>query len=181
MPTKKIDKQDIFPKGSGKTYGLLELVDQESHIEAKEPDDTIFSFPHLLTPIMLCTIVVTIGITIISILFDAPLEEFANPVKPPNPAKAPWYFLGLQEMVAYDTLIGGIIVPGLFVVGLMAIPYIDRNPLGTGVWFSKARPIAITLFTIFAVFNIIVIITGTFMRGPNWAFFWPWEDWGPGH
>ncbi|MGR3177469.1 MAG: menaquinol oxidoreductase [Candidatus Anammoxibacter sp.] len=181
MPTKKIDKQDIFPKGSGKTYGLLELVDGKSHIASKEPEDTVFTFPHLLTPIMICTIVVTIFLTIVSILFDAPLEEIANPIKPPNPAKAPWYFLGLQEMVAYNAFWGGVAIPALFVVGLMAIPYIDRNPLGVGVWFSKTRSIAINFFTIFVIANLILIIIGTFLRGPNWAFFWPWEDWGSPH
>ncbi len=181
MPIKKIDKQEIFPKGSGKTYGLLELVDGRSPIETKEPEDTIFTFPHLLTPIMICTLIITVAVTVVSILYNAPLEELANPVRPPNPSKAPWYFLGLQEMVAYSAFWGGVAVPGLFVVILLVIPYIDRNPLGTGVWFSKTRPIALTLFTIFVVFNVVVIITGTFMRGPNWDFFWPWEHMPSGH
>lgn len=181
MPDKKIGRQEIFPKGSGKTYGLLELVEGKSNITSKEPDDTVFTFPHLLTPVLICTILVTAGFMLISFLFDAPLEEFANPVKPPNPAKAPWYFLGLQEMVAYDAFIGGILIPVLMVIGLMAIPFIDRNPYGIGIWFSKTRKIAITLFTIFVIVNITLIIVGTFLRGPNWALFWPWEDMGGHH
>jgi quinol-cytochrome oxidoreductase complex cytochrome b subunit len=181
MPAKKIDKQDIFPKGSGKTYGLLELVDGESCITSKEPEDTVFCFPHLLTPIMMCTLVTTIVLVLVSLFFNAPLEEIANPVRPPNPAKAPWYFLGLQEMVSYDAFVGGVLFPVLFVLGLMAIPYLDRNPLGVGVWFSKTRPIAIKLFTIFVIINLVLIIIGTFLRGPNWAIYWPWEDQGGGH
>ena len=93
----------------------------------------------------------------------------ANPQKPPNPAKAPWYFLGLQELVAYDAFWGGLGIPGLVVIGLMAIPYVDRHHSGIGRWFAKSRRTACTLWTLYVVAVIVLIIIGTYFRGPNWA------------
>ena len=181
MPAKKIDKQDIFPKGSGKTYGLLELVDGESRIASKEPEDTVFCFPHLLTPIMMCTLVTTIVLVLVSLFFNAPLEEIANPVRPPNPAKAPWYFLGLQDILVYfDPWFAGVVAPVLIIVGLMLIPYLDVNPKGNGYYTYTERKVAIWVYAFgFLVLWIALIIMGVFLRGPGWNLFMPWQFWDP--
>ena len=101
----------------------------------------------------------------VSLFWKAPLEELANPAKTPNPAKAPWYFLGLQELVSHSALLGGVIVPGLAVLALLAIPYIDLNPSRR----PADRKWAIRAFTLFVVVNVVLIIVGTFFRGPGWA------------
>jgi len=114
-----------------------------------------------------------------SIGIDAPLEEPANPAVTPNPAKAPWYFLGLQELLVYfDPWIAGVVIPGLCIVGLMAIPYLDINPKGNGYYTLKRRPFAIATFMFgFLGLWIIPIVIGVFFRGPGWNLFWPWEHW----
>ena len=114
------------------------------------------------------------AILVVSLLFNAPLEEPVNALHPPNPAKAPWYFLGLQEMVSYSAFWGGIGVPGIFVLLLLGTPYLDRGPKGVGKWFSRDRLLANTIFITFVVANIIFVIIGTFFRGANWAFVTPW-------
>jgi hypothetical protein len=111
----------------------------------------------------------------------APLEEPASSVKTPNPSKAPWYFLGLQEMlVYYDPWMAGVVLPSLVIFGLMAIPFIDFNKAGNGYYTIKERPFAYILFQIgFLELWITLIILGTFLRGPNWNFFGPFEFWDP--
>ena len=110
---------------------------------------------------------------------DAPLEEPASPARTPNPSKAPWYFLGLQEMlVYYDPWLAGVVFPTQIIVGLMAIPYIDPNQKGNGYYTFKERPFAISTFLFgFLVLWIALIFLGTFLRGPNWNFFGPYEYW----
>jgi hypothetical protein len=97
----------------------------------------------------------------------------------PNPSKAPWYFLGLQEMLVYfDPWLAGVVLPGLIIVGLMAIPYLDTNPKGNGYYTFRERKVEITLFLFgFAVLWSSLIVLGTFLRGPNWNFFGPFEYW----
>jgi quinol-cytochrome oxidoreductase complex cytochrome b subunit len=112
---------------------------------------------------------------IAAVFIDAPLEEMANPNQPPNPAKAPWYFLGLQEMVSYSALIGGVVIPGVIVGVLILIPYVDRKKVGIGVWFAKERSTANGLFLTFLIIMLILIVMGTYFRGPNWSFVLPWE------
>jgi quinol-cytochrome oxidoreductase complex cytochrome b subunit len=96
-----------------------------------------------------------------------------NALHPPNPAKAPWYFLGLQEMVSYSAFWGGVGIPGLMVALLLAVPYLDRNPRGVGKWFARERLLANTIFLTLVTLNVIFIIVGTFFRGPNWSFVSP--------
>jgi quinol-cytochrome oxidoreductase complex cytochrome b subunit len=127
--------------------------------------------------------------TILTLLFKAPLEEPANPSVTPNPAKAPWYFLWLQELVTDTTftiagftingaLIGGIIVPGLLVAWLVASPYLDKTPPATvGVWWSKERRKHDIIFLAIMLAVVILTLIGTLMRGPYWNFYWPWESW----
>jgi hypothetical protein len=114
-----------------------------------------------------------------SITLNAPMEEPANPNLTMNPAKAPWYFLGLQEMLVYfDPWIAGVVMPTLIIVGLMVIPYIDTNPLGSGYYTWKQRKFSIGTFLFgFIVLWVAMIIIGTFIRGPGWQWFWPGQTW----
>jgi Cytochrome b(C-terminal)/b6/petD len=116
-----------------------------------------------------------------SIVLKAPLEEPANPALAPNPSKAPWYFLGLQEMLVYfDPWLAGVVLPGLIIVGLMAIPYIDTNPKGNGYYTFRERKVEISLFLFgWLILWSQMIVIGTFLRGPNWNFFGPYEFWDP--
>jgi hypothetical protein len=114
-----------------------------------------------------------------SIGLPAPLEEPANPSESPNPAKAPWYFLGLQEMLVYfDPWYAGVVLPTFIIIGLMAIPYIDTDPNGSGYYSYKNRMLSLSiyLFGWLVLWNVLMII-GTFLRGPNWGFFGPFEYW----
>ena len=123
---------------------------------------------------LFCFSVTVLVVLLVALLFAAPLEAPADPTHPPNPSKAPWYFLGLQEMVSYSAFWGGVGIPTLFVLGLLAVPYLDRGRLGTGVWFSRHRLLANTLFALFLIVNLVLIVIGTFFRGPNWSLVVPW-------
>src|SRR5438132_2349678 len=120
----------------------------------------IHTWPYLVRLEFLAAVIVMIVVTVWSITIDAPLEEPANPNKTPNPSKAPWYFLGLQEMLVYfDPWMAGVVLPALIIVGLMLIPYIDVNPRGNGYYTFKERKFAITTFMFgFLVLCILLII-----------------------
>ncbi|MEK7819170.1 MAG: cytochrome C [Bacteroidota bacterium] len=151
---------------------------QEIPEEAKQ-DDKVQVWPNLVRVEFLAMLAVFIILAVWSILIDAPLEQSANPALTPNPSKAPWYFLGLQELLVYfDPWIAGVILPTIIIVGLMAIPYIDINPKGNGYYTFKERKFAILTFSFgFLILWIALIILGTFLRGPGWNFFLPWEIW----
>lgn len=136
-------------------------------------------WPFLMRMEFLAAIIVTVILIIWSITLDAPLEEPANPNLTMNPAKAPWYFLGLQEMLVYfDPWIAGVVMPTLIIIGLMVIPYVDANPLGNGYYTFKQRPVAILSFCFgFLLLWLVMIMIGTFIRGPGWMWFWPGETW----
>jgi Cytochrome b(C-terminal)/b6/petD len=142
-------------------------------------DDKIHTWPHLVRMEFLVALFVMIGLTIWSLTIDAPLEEPANPTRTPNPSKAPWYFLGLQEMLVYfDPWHAGVVLPTLIIVGLMVIPFIDTNPRGNGYYCFKDRKWEILTFIFgFHVLWVVMIIIGTFFRGPGWNLFWPWQHW----
>jgi Cytochrome b(C-terminal)/b6/petD len=149
--------------------------------EKTESDEKLFTWPDLVYTELLCMIALTIVMIVWSVGLRAPLEEAANPTSSPNPAKAPWYFLGLQEMLVYfDPWLAGVVLPTLIVVGLMAIPYIDTNPRGNGYYSFRERKWEIGVFLYgFLVLWSFLIITGTFLRGPNWSFYGPYEYWDP--
>src|SRR5262245_43003655 len=109
--------------------------------------DKIHCWPHLVRNEFICSVLVSAGLLIWSLLIDAPLEEPANTSKTPNPSKAPWYFLGLQEMLVYfDPWMAGVVLPTLIIIGLMVIPYIDTNPKGNGYYTYRERKFAINTF-----------------------------------
>jgi hypothetical protein len=136
-------------------------------------------WPDLVYTEMLCMVIGMIILVAWGLAFQAPIEEAANPSRTPNPSKAPWYFLGLQEMlVYYDPWLAGVVFPSLIIVGLMAIPYIDTNPKGNGYYTLAERKTEITLFLFgFLILWVSLVILGTFLRGPNWNFFGPYEYW----
>ena len=142
-------------------------------------DREVHVWPYLMRIEFLAAIIVTVILTIWSITLNAPLEEPANPNLTMNPAKAPWYFLGLQEMLVYfDPWIAGVVMPTLIIVGLMVIPYIDVNPLGNGYYTYKQRRFAIWTFLFgFIGLWVVMIVIGTFIRGPGWMWFWPTQTW----
>ena len=136
-------------------------------------------WPNLVYTEMLAMILVTVVLIVWAIAFKAPIEEPANPARTPNPSKAPWYFLGLQEMLVYfDPWLAGVVFPTLIIVGLMAIPYIDKNPKGNGYYSFRERRVEITIFLFgFLILWVLLLVLGTFLRGPNWNFFGPYEFW----
>lgn len=229
-----------------KTYGLMCLVKGRSPYTGQDPDETVPAWPILLRAELLVFMLNLLVCLALGVFFDAPLREIANPGVPENPAKAPWYFLGLQEMVSYSALIGGMVVPTLAVIGLALIPYLDREAEPVGVWFSGRRgkatalwsvvvgailavlsvaiPVnygwlrnwfpdipqliiiainpgslltlayviwsltvisrtkstrlgAVALFSCFLVGFVILTYVGTYLRGPNWDFYWRQSDW----
>ena len=142
-------------------------------------DDKVLVWPDLVYTEMICLVLGSVALILWSILLKAPLEAPANPAGPPNPSKAPWYFLGLQEMlVYYDPWMAGVLLPGLIVVGLIAMPYIDTNPKGNGYFTLRERRFAISIWLFgFIVLWVVLIVFGTFLRGPNWNFFGPFQYW----
>lgn len=229
-----------------KTYGLMAIVAGTSPHTGKDLDETVSAWPSLLRAEMMVFMATMLIAVALGLIADAPLREIANPMVPENPAKAPWYFLGLQEMVSYSAFVGGIVIPAVVVIGLGLIPYLDREPEPSGVWFSGPRgrrimgwtvlfatitavlsvaiPVkfgwlrnwypdisqlviivfnpgslltlayagwsvavimrtrstrlgAIALFTCFLVGFLILTYVGTYLRGPNWDFYWSKADW----
>ena len=140
--------------------------------------DTVEVWPHLLIIEIIATLLVCSALWAFSIWVEAPLEGMADPSYTPKVAKAPWYFVGLQELLVYfDPWIAGVALPGLIIAGLMAIPYIDRTATGVGAFAGRKRPLAWTffIFGLFLWFGLIAI--GQYNRGPHWAWYWPGESW----
>jgi hypothetical protein len=148
-------------------------------IEKGETANKVLTWPDLVYTELIIMVLLTVLLIGWSILIPAPLEEAANPANTPNPSKAPWYFLGLQEMLVYfDPWLAGVVFPGLIVAGLIAIPYIDTNPKGNGYFTFNERKWEIMTFLFgFLILWVLLVILGTFLRGPNWNFFGPYEFW----
>jgi hypothetical protein len=148
-------------------------------IEGELGKQKVFTWPDLVYTEFICLILFTGALIVWSIVVEAPLEEPAALARTPNPSKAPWYFLGLQEMLVYfDPWIAGVVLPGFIIVGLCAIPYLDTNPRGNGYYTFEERPFAWVFFWVgFVLFWVLFVILGTFLRGPNWSFFGPFEFW----
>jgi len=146
--------------------------------DKKGRGETVEVWPHLVFRELIAMLLVMAGLMVFSLLIEAPLEEMADPTYTPLVAKAPWYFVGLQELLVYfDPWIAGVMVPGIIIVGLMAIPYIDRIPGGTGSYAARTRPFAWTVFLFGLALWFALIAIGEFARGPHWAWYWPGESW----
>lgn len=197
----------------------------------KEPEKLVMSFPHLIIREVICFLVVVIILSVMALLFNAPLEELADPQHTPNPAKAPWYFLGLQELLhSFPPVVAGVLIPLLVVIALVIIPYFDINVKREGLWIHNPRTtflifsgvvfilslvcllydafsivvpslllygcailpyyvkrekgwiywlsrrsLAEWVMAWFVIVAIVLIVIGTFFRGPGWSWVWPWE------
>ena len=147
----------------------------------KLDDEKVLVWPDLVYTELICMVAVSAFLLVWAIALPAPLEEPASSVKTPNPSKAPWYFLGLQEMLVYfDPWYAGVVLPSLVVFGLMAMPYLDFNKKGNGYYSIEERKFSYLVYQ-FGFFElwITLIILGTFLRGPNWNFYGPFEYWTP--
>jgi hypothetical protein len=167
---------------------MAQAVNNDRRAEQKLPPDEKESsnqktwvWPDLLYIEFVALIICSFVLIFWAIYLRAPLEQPANPAATPNPSKAPWYFLGLQEMlVYYDPWYAGVVLPTIIIIGLMAIPYIDVNPKGNGYFTFAERKFSIGLFLFgYLALWVFMIITGTFLRGPGWNFFGPFEYWDP--
>jgi len=145
----------------------------------KVDNEKVLVWPDLVYTEMICMVALTAFMLLWAIALQAPLEEPASAVKTPNPSKAPWYFLGLQEMlVYYDPWYAGVVLPSIVIAGLMAIPFLDFNKSGNGYYTIEERKFSYIVFQLgFLELWIVLIILGTFLRGPNWNFFGPFEYW----
>jgi hypothetical protein len=153
-----MDTQDeIFPKGTNKSYAMVEMVRGDSPMVGKGPDDTVFSFPVVLLWEVILLLGATFVIFLFSLIKQAPLAEIANPQITTNPAKAPWYFIGLQELLEHmHPTLAGIIIPTLLVGFLVVLPYIDTaRVVHPGRWFSTSRGKRITAYT--ALYTLVVM------------------------
>jgi hypothetical protein len=160
--------------GAPEKHRLLALVPPEGvqRVE-REQGDRINVFPHLLIEEFVSLLIVSVLVIIFSTFVQAPLQNLANPNLTPNPSKAPWYFLGLQELLRYfHPMIAGVIIPTLILVGLGAVPYVDRNPSTK----PGDRKIAIMSFTMLFMFGATLTIVGSFFRGPGFNWTWPWSQ-----
>jgi quinol-cytochrome oxidoreductase complex cytochrome b subunit len=158
MATQTPVTDDIFPKGTGKTYALVELMRGESLMVDKGPEDTVFSFPIVLLWEILLLLGVTFAIFLFSLFKQAPLEEIANPLVTTDPAKAPWYFVGLQELLEHmHPTLAGVIIPTILVVFLIALPYLDHSQANVGVWFHSKRGKRIVFWT--ALYTLVAMST----------------------
>ena len=161
------------------------MIRRRAHIAKKagepyyEPtEEKVEVWPHLVKREYIAAAACVLFIMIWSMVSNAPLESIANPNVTTNPSKAPWYFVGLQELLVYfDPWIAGVVMPNLIIVGLMAIPFIDTNPKGVGYYAWNERKFANTMFILGVVMWFVLIFIGYFMRGPNYFWYWPWESW----
>ncbi len=159
---------------------------------SKQTGQKVDVWPHLVSREFLAALLITVILWVWSMVMNAPLEAVANLNVTPNPSKAPWYFLGLQELLVYfDPWIAGVVLPTLIIIGLMAIPYVDTNPKGIGywprmrrvrigplpAWAPEERPFAVSVFLLGILMWFVLIFIGTYCRGPNWEWYWPWEPW----
>ncbi|MGF1579022.1 MAG: hypothetical protein ACFCD0_06630 [Gemmataceae bacterium] len=147
----------------------------------KDEEEKVLTWPDLVYTELIAMVICTFLLIIWAVFLPAPLEQPASSSRIPNPSKAPWYFLGLQELlVYYDPWMAGVVLPSLIIVGLIALPYIDYNQKGNGYYTFNQRPFAVVTFLFgFVVLWVILIILGTVLRGPNWNFYGPFEYWDP--
>jgi menaquinol-cytochrome c reductase cytochrome b/c subunit len=175
-PTRRteIDKQRV--PMSARPYRLLALVKQDAVVRVqKEPDDTVMTWPHLLSIEFLAAVFMSLFVLFMGLFVNAPLEELANPNVTPEVAKAPWYFLGLQELLAYfHPTVAGALVPIFVLVGAALIPFVDRGNIRAVR--PSDRKTTVVLFSLFCALGLLVTFIGIFFRGPGYAFTVPWVN-----
>jgi len=170
----EIDKQRV--PMAARPYRLLALVKQDAVVRVqKEPDDTVMTWPHLLTIEFLSAVAMSIFLLLLGLFINAPLEELANPNVTPAVAKAPWYFLGLQELLAYfHPTVAGALTPAAILVGSALIPYLDRRNIHSTR--PSDRKLEVSLFSILWALGLAVTFIGIFFRGPGYSFVLPWVN-----
>ena len=180
-PNVPVIERDRGPKLPGppgvpgtERFRLLAYVKQESMVRVdKRPDETVLTWPHLLRAEFLMASLITVLLVVTAFFIQAPLEEMANAGATPHVAKAPWYFLGLQELLRYfHPMVAGVTIPGIALLVLMATPYFDKNPSMR----PENRKLAILVFTMFLMFWSILVLSGSFFRGPSFEWVWPWTQ-----
>ena len=170
----EIDKQRV--PMAARPYRLLALVKQDAVVRVqKEPDDTVMTWPHLLTIEFLAAVAMSIFLLLLGLFINAPLEELANPNVTPAVAKAPWYFLGLQELLAYfHPTVAGALTPAAVLVGSALIPYLDRRNIHSTR--PSDRKLEVSLFSILWALGLAVTFIGIFFRGPGYSFVLLWVN-----
>ena len=189
MAAKRVEQ----PPAPTKTYSLLGIARgtgptvRATTLQA--PDELVNSVPDLVRRIAIVVLGTIASLSVLAVFVRSPLEEPANPLVTPNPAKAPWYFLWLQEIVTDTTFhiggftvngafLGGVILPGALLTLLTVWPWLDRSPAGVaGRWFPRSRRLQNAVFLLFVLAVLVLTLIGTFCRGPYWHFYWPWESW----
>ncbi len=159
---------------AGHTQRLLTVVKSGSIQDIKaQPLDKVHTWPHLIVVEFGAALAVTAFLTFFSIFVNAPLLRLADVNSTPNPSKAPWYFLGLQELLTmFHPMVAGVTIPGIGLFALMLAPYIDKNPSNK----PENRKFAVSVFTIFMMFWAVLVIIGSFFRGPGFNFVFPWVE-----
>lgn len=154
-------------------YRLLGVVPREIEVRKKqEPEEDVFTWPHFLVRHAVVAGATIAAVFALAIAFDAPLKDMANPNLTPPVAKAPWYFAGLQELLAhFQPMVAGVLVPGAAVVFLLILPFLDRSK----GWRIRDRKTVVVVFTVLAVSALVLTVIGTFFRGPEWSWAWPWQ------
>jgi hypothetical protein len=179
----------IFSVGFVTWLGLRKAVINDERLargelpveKAAGEDEKVLVWPDLVYTELIAMVVCTLILVVWAVVLKAPLEQPASSARIPNPSKAPWYFLGLQEMLVYfDPWMAGVVLPTMIINGLIALPYIDFNTKGNGYFTFAERKFAVSTFLFgFVVLWVVLIVLGTFLRGPNWNFFGPFEPWDP--
>jgi len=161
-------------------YRLLALVRGKPKPKRPPEREAVLTFPHFLALEALAALFFIVLLMVVSLAWNAPLEAPADPARTPNPAKAPWYFAGLQEMLVYfDPWIAGVMLPAVIIVGLVLLPYVDLTPgEGIGTWFCwRKRRFEILFFAAGLLLWFGLMLIGVYCRGPGWEWYWPWESW----
>ena len=144
----------------------------------KDPPVMLPVYPGLLFKEFLATLACLLVLAWLGLLVEAPLDVPADPEFTPNPAKAPWYFIGIQELLVYfDPWFAGVVIPFLIILGLILIPLLDADPQGSGYYSFRSRIWATLPFTAGLLFLALLTIIPTWFRGSNWDWYWPWQDW----
>jgi menaquinol-cytochrome c reductase cytochrome b/c subunit len=174
VATKGLPGQAGAAAKQGETHRLLAMVPPEGiqRAEARQ-EDKVNVWPHLLLREAVAAFAMFAFVTVFSMVVNAPLRELANSNLTPNPSKAPWYFLGLQELLRYfHPMVAGVTIPGIALLILMATPFFDKNPSMR----PENRKLAILMFTTFMMFWATLVLSGSFFRGPSFEWVWPWTE-----